>query len=85
MSVANVHNLIKDLRDLPPEEEKSIPTVCHAPDQALDALDKDRVFLTEGGVFPDDFTNGYIDLKMSEVTRYRAATHPIEYQMYYSN
>jgi len=23
-------------------------------------------------------------LKMAEVTRFRAATHPLEYQMYYS-
>jgi glutamine synthetase len=74
----------KDLYDLPPEEEKNIPTVCHSLDQALVALDKDRAFLTAGGVFSDDFIDGYIDLKMHEVTRYRAATHPIEYQMYYS-
>ena len=31
----------------------------------------------------DDFIDGYIDLKMQEVTRFRAATHPLEYQMYY--
>ena len=28
----------KDLYDLPPEEDKDIPTVCHSLDQALDAL-----------------------------------------------
>jgi glutamine synthetase len=39
----------KDLYDLPPEEEKNIPTVCHALDQALEALDKDRGFLKAGG------------------------------------
>ncbi|MFZ1393082.1 MAG: type I glutamate--ammonia ligase [Dokdonella sp.] len=74
----------KDLYDLPPEEEKNIPTVCHSLDQALEALDKDRAFLTAGGVFSDDFIDSYIDLKMQEVTRFRAATHPLEYQMYYS-
>ena len=74
----------KDLYDLPPEEEKNIPTVCHSLDQALDALDKDRDFLKAGGVFSDDFIDGYIALKMQEVTRFRAATHPIEYQMYYT-
>ena len=74
----------KDLYDLPPEEEKNIPTVCHSLDQALEALDRDRAFLTAGGVFSDDFIDGYIDLKMQEVTRFRAATHPLEYQMYYS-
>ncbi len=74
----------KDLYDLPPEEEKNIPTVCHSLDQALAALDADRAFLTAGGVFSDDFIDGYIDLKMQEVTRFRASTHPLEYQMYYS-
>ena len=70
--------------DLPPEEEKNIPTVCHSLDQALEALDKDRDFLKAGGVFTDDFIDGYIALKMQEVTRFRAATHPLEYQMYYT-
>ncbi|MBB5015480.1 type I glutamate--ammonia ligase [Rehaibacterium terrae] len=74
----------KDLYDLPPEEEKGIPTVCHSLDQALEALDKDREFLTAGGVFSDDFIDGYIALKMQEVTRFRAATHPLEYQLYYA-
>src|SRR6476646_8495704 len=74
----------KDLYDLPPEEEKNIPTVCHSLDQALEALDKDREFLKAGGVFSDDFIDAYIALKMKEVTAFRAATHPLEYQMYYT-
>ena len=74
----------KDLYDLPPEEEKNIPTVCHSLDQALDALDKDREFLKVGGVMSDDFIDGYIALKMQEVTKFRAATHPLEYAMYYA-
>jgi glutamine synthetase len=74
----------KDLYDLPPEEEKGIPTVCHSLDQALDALDKDREFLKAGGVMTDDFIDAYIALKMGEVTKFRAATHPLEYQLYYS-
>jgi glutamine synthetase len=74
----------KDLYDLEPEEAKSIPTVCHALDMALDYLDKDRGFLTAGGVFTDDLIDAYIALKMDEVTRMRMTTHPIEYDMYYS-
>jgi glutamine synthetase len=74
----------KDLYDLPPEEEKNIPTVCHSLDMALDALDKDRGFLKAGGVFSDDLIDAYIEIKMQEVTRFRAATHPLEYQMYYA-
>jgi glutamine synthetase len=74
----------KDLYDLPAEEAKSIPQVCHAFDQALEALNQDREFLTRGGVFTDDVIDGYIDLKMAEVTRLRMSTHPVEYDMYYS-
>ncbi|HVI24809.1 MAG TPA: type I glutamate--ammonia ligase [Xanthomonadaceae bacterium] len=74
----------KDLYDLPPEEEKNIPTVCHSLDQALEALDKDREFLKAGGVFTDDLIDAYIALKLKEVTAFRAATHPLEYQMYYT-
>ena len=74
----------KDLYDLPPEEEKNIPTVCHSLDMALEALDSDREFLKAGGVFSDDFIDGYIELKMKEVTALRMHTHPIEFQQYYS-
>ncbi|MAT65217.1 MAG: glutamine synthetase [Gammaproteobacteria bacterium] len=74
----------KDLYDLPPEEEKQIPQVCHAFDQALEALDQDRKFLKAGGVFTDDVIDAYIALKMEEVTRLRMTTHPVEFDMYYS-
>jgi glutamine synthetase len=74
----------KDLYDLPPEEDKKIPKVCHSLDMALEALDKDRKFLTEGGVFSSDMIDAYIELKMQEVTRMRMTTHPVEFDMYYS-
>ncbi|MFW5443821.1 MAG: glutamate--ammonia ligase [Methylococcaceae bacterium] len=74
----------KDLYDLPPEEEAAIPQVAFSFDEALKALDEDREFLTRGGVFTDDSINGYIDLKMEEVTRLRMSTHPVEFDMYYS-
>jgi glutamine synthetase type I len=74
----------KNLYDLPPEEDAKIPTVCSSLDQALGYLDKDREFLTRGGVFSNDFIDAYIDLKMEEVTRFRMTTHPVEYDMYYS-
>lgn len=74
----------KDLYDLPPEEELNIPTVCSSLEQALEALDNDREFLTAGGVFTDNMIDGYITLKMDEVNRYRMTTHPVEFDMYYS-
>ena len=74
----------KDLYHLPPEEDKLIPRVCHSLDMALEALDKDRAFLTAGGVFTNDLIDAYIELKMAEVTRFRMTTHPIEFDMYYA-
>ena len=73
-----------DLYDISSEEEKGIPTVSSSLDMSLEALDKDRSFLTAGGVFTDDMINGYIELKMEEVNRFRMTTHPIEFDMYYS-
>src|SRR6266571_4516085 len=74
----------KNLYDLPPEEDALIPTVRSSLDQALDYLDKDREFLTRGGVFSNDMIDAYIALKMEEVTRFRMTTHPVEFDMYYS-
>lgn len=75
----------KNLYDLPPEENAKIPTVCCELAQALDYLDKDREFLTRGGVFSNSMIDAYIELKQKEVTTYRAAVHPVEYNMYYAN
>lgn len=74
----------KDLYHLPPEEDAQIPTVCSSLEQALEALDKDREFLTRGGVFTDDWINAYIDLKMEEVNKVRITPHPAEFSLYYS-
>ncbi|HJU99137.1 MAG TPA: type I glutamate--ammonia ligase [Burkholderiaceae bacterium] len=74
----------KDLYHLPPEEDALIPTVCTSLEEALDNLNKDREFLTRGGVFSDSMIDAYIELKMQDVQRMRMTTHPIEFDMYYS-
>jgi len=74
----------KNLYDLPPEEDKKIPTVAASLEEALAALDADREFLTRGGVFSNDMLDAYLDLKMQEVTRLRMTPHPVEYDLYYS-
>ncbi|MFV0276084.1 MAG: glutamate--ammonia ligase [Parahaliea sp.] len=74
----------KDLYDLPPEEGKAIPTVASSLTMALEALDADRSFLTEGGVLTDDMIDGYITLKQQDVQRLDMTTHPVEFDMYYS-
>ena len=74
----------KNLYDLPPEEDKLIPKVCHSLEQALGELDKDREFLTRGGVFSNEWIDAYIELKMEEVQKFRMTSHPVEFAMYYS-
>ena len=74
----------KDLYDLPPEEEKDLQLVAFSLEEALGSLDKDRAFLKAGDVFSDDLIDAYIDLKSDNVMRLRMATHPVEFDMYYS-
>jgi glutamine synthetase len=74
----------KDLYHLPPEEDAQIPTVCSSLEEALANLDKDREFLTRGGVFSNDWIDAYIALKMEEVNKLRMTPHPAEFGLYYS-
>ena len=74
----------KDLYDLPPEEVTDYPTVASSLEMALEALDKDRAFLTMGNVFTDDMVSAYIELKAGEVERLNMTTHPVEFDLYYS-
>jgi glutamine synthetase len=74
----------KNLYDLPPEELKDVPTVCHSLQQAVDSLREDRAFLTKGDVFADDQIDGYIELKEEEIEVFQNAPHPVEFDMYYS-
>jgi glutamine synthetase len=74
----------KNLYDLPPEEDAKIPTVCVSLEQAIESLDKDREFLTRGGVFSNEMLDAFIELKQAEITRLRMVPHPVEFDMYYS-
>ncbi|HCH4038333.1 TPA: glutamate--ammonia ligase [Vibrio parahaemolyticus] len=74
----------KDLYDLPAEEAAEIPKVAESLEVALNALNEDREFLTAGGVFSDDLIDSYIALKSKDVERINMATHPLEFELYYS-
>ena len=74
----------KDLYDLPPEEAQHIPQVAFSLEEALAALDGDREFLKQGGVFSDDLIDGYLELKRQEVELMRLQVHPMEFELYYS-
>lgn len=74
----------KDLYDLPPEELRDVPHVCSSLEEALQALTEDMDYLLAGEVFSRDFIESYIALKQEEVMKIKAATHPLEFDMYYS-
>ena len=50
--------------------------------QALEALQADRDFLTQDGVFSDDLIAAFIALKHKEVTILETTPHPAEFNMY---
>jgi len=74
----------KDLYALTLAEQESLPRVCVTLPGALKALKKDHEFLIKGDVFTKDLLNAYIDLKREEVAKLSKYTHPIEFDMYYS-
>ena len=74
----------RNLYDASDEEMKSLPTVCSSLRQALDALEKDHTFLTQGGVFSKGMIESYIAMKMEEVKLYETSPHPVEYKLYFS-
>ncbi|MBI4604846.1 MAG: type I glutamate--ammonia ligase, partial [Planctomycetes bacterium] len=46
--------LDKDIYDLPPEEDKKVPTTPGSLDEALSSLEKDHEYLLKGDVFTED-------------------------------
>jgi glutamine synthetase len=74
----------KDLYELPPEELADIAHVPASLPEALDALEADHGFLTEGDVFTDDLIETWIDWKRAnEVDPIRLRPHPHEFELYY--
>jgi glutamine synthetase len=74
----------KDLYELPAEEAKNIPQVPNSLVDSLDALDKDREFLTAGGVFTDELIDTWIDYKHeNEIKPMAQRPHPFEFELYY--
>ncbi len=74
----------KNIYDLPPEEAAEIPTVPGELAAAIDALEADHDYLTQGDVFTTDFIENYIALKReNELDPIRLRPHPYEFVLYY--
>ena len=74
----------QDLYNLTRKQQSKIATVATSLEMAIQGLENDRDFLTAGGVFTDDLIDAYIALKNEEIDSLRKATHPVEFEQYYS-
>ncbi|WP_373536055.1 type I glutamate--ammonia ligase [Microcoleus sp.] len=73
-----------DIYDLSPEELSKIPSTPGSLEGALEALEKDHSFLTETGVFTEEFIETWISYKLdNEVNPMRLRPHPYEFALYY--
>jgi glutamine synthetase len=72
-----------NLYDLPAEVLAGIPTVPTTLDDALDALEADHAFLTQGDVFTDDLIATYIEFRREQSDRVKIRPHPYEFPLYF--
>ena len=73
-----------DIYELSPEELAKVPSTPGSLEDALEALKNDHAFLTEGGVFSEDFIDNWIEFKLSnEVIPLKLRPHPYEFSLYY--
>ncbi len=76
--------LDKNIYELTDAEYGEIRSVPGSLSEALKALDDDRVFLTESGVFTDDLIDGWITYKLAkEVDEVRLRPTPHEFYLYF--
>ncbi|MBI0583602.1 MAG: type I glutamate--ammonia ligase [Methanomassiliicoccus sp.] len=73
-----------DMFELPAKERDKIRNVPGSLEKALDALESDHDFLVQGGVFTNDFIDGWIDYKKRKENDYiRQRPHPSEFYLYF--
>jgi glutamine synthetase len=72
-----------NLNTLTPAEQKKIKTLPRKLGEAIDALETDNKYLTEGGVFPEKLIEIWIENKRKELDKYNRMPHPLEFSMYY--
>ena len=72
-----------DLFDASADQLAHIPTVPSDLNGALTALESDKDFLLQGGVFSEEFIDNWIAMKYEEVQQLRQRPHPYEFTMYY--
>jgi len=74
----------ENLYDIPPEKAQTFTSLCSSLEEALNCLEADHAFLLAGNVFSRELLESYIQIKRKEVARLNMATHPVEFELYYS-
>jgi glutamine synthetase len=72
-----------NLYHLSDKEKKKIKSLPKSLDEALDALERDHSYLTEGGVFTENLVGVWLANKRAELARYNQFPAPIEFELYY--
>jgi glutamine synthetase len=75
--------LDKDLYEIDNVQLKAVPRMCASLKEAVNALDEDRKFLTQGGVFVDEQIDAYLALKSQEAHEVDHTPNPLEFKFYY--
>ena len=73
-----------NLYSLSDEEKAKLSSLPTRLEDALDALEADHDYLTEGGVFPEVLLKNFIASKRAECRQLAAIPHPAEFERYYN-
>lgn len=73
-----------NLYTLSDEEKAKLKGLPTSLEQALDALEADHDYLTEGGVFPEELLKNFIKTKRAEVSELAKIPTPAEFDRYYN-
>jgi glutamine synthetase len=72
-----------NLYELPADDLARIRSFPESLGEALDALEKDRDYLTRDGIFPDYLLDEWINTKRKDIEDMRVVPHPWEVARYY--
>jgi len=73
----------EDVFAWPPERRATIRALPTSLEEALQALERDRGFLLEGGVFSAEMLDRWVTKKREEERQVRDRPHPYEIELYY--
>jgi len=73
-----------NLYHLSDEEKAKLRHLPTSLDEALDALENDYAFLTDGNVFPEELIKNFIKEKRKECQELAKIPHPAEFDKYYN-